>query len=100
VSRGRDVLADQNDRGGTILVPSFFSAFSKASSRGSRPAFDRRPVVLRFGGMGKEVGGKPADPDENVLFMIRCVCRLCGHTMLFDSEQHHHRDEPVLEGGP
>ena len=40
------------------------------------------------------------DPEANVLFMIRVVCRLCGYTMLFDSEQHHHGDEQTLFQGP
>lgn len=50
---------------------------------------DRRPVLLK-------VGGDPPDPDANTLFMVRYVCRLCGFTALFDSEQHHHGDEPTM----
>jgi hypothetical protein len=61
---------------------------------------DRRPVLLNVGGLPHDEHDPRYDPEANVLFMIRVVCRLCGYTMLFDSEQHHHGDEPTLFQGP
>jgi hypothetical protein len=55
-------------------------------------------VLLHIGGLKSQIEDPvEGDPDTNVLFMVRVSCRVCGYTMLFDSEQHHGPDEPTLE---
>jgi hypothetical protein len=61
---------------------------------------DRRPAMLDIGGFHHEGDDPRHDPEANVLFMVRVTCGLCGHTLLFDSEQFHHGNEPILFQGP
>ena len=60
----------------------------------------RHPVVLNSGALYLDEGHPAHDPEANILYMIRVSCNLCGYTMLFDVEQHHHGDEPIIFKGP
>lgn len=44
--------------------------------------------------------GMSTSPDANIVYALVVTCSLCGYMLLFDSEQHHHGDEPVLIEGP
>ena len=59
---------------------------------------DRRPAIVQLGAI--EPLGQASSPDADIVYALRVVCTLCGHMLLFDSEQHHHGDEPVLIEGP
>lgn len=63
-------------------------------------AVDQRPALLKIGGFHHPRDHPRHDPDANTLFMVRVACSLCGHTMLFDSEQFIGGDEKALYIGP
>jgi len=55
----------------------------------------QQPAVIPVGSLSSEV-----DPDANVRFAVLIFCRLCGHMLLFDSEQFSGGDEYVLTAEP
>jgi hypothetical protein len=57
---------------------------------------DKRPVVLRIGGLGPPA---PKDPEENILYMVRVECISCGYSQMFNSERFITGDTPALAPG-
>lgn len=53
-----------------------------------------RPIVANMGGIP---GGKSEDSGTNILFWIGVECSVCGHVMLFESQQHISGSTPALE---
>jgi hypothetical protein len=58
-----------------------------------------RPRVLHVGGRGARGFLQGPDPDETTEYLVAVRCSLCGHELLFDSEQYRHGDEPILVRG-
>lgn len=57
-----------------------------------------QPAILPVGGLAVDRDSKM--DDENIRFMVRVVCAVCGYTMLFDSEFHATGATPVLHHLP
>jgi hypothetical protein len=57
---------------------------------------DRRPVVIPLGGAPWMPDGQRGEPEVNILFLILLKCRLCGHVLLFDSEEFEGADARAL----
>jgi hypothetical protein len=60
-----------------------------------------RPVILPIGGhIGVDESGNvfvSGGQDRNILFMVGVECNLCGHFMLFHSQQFFGGDEPIID---
>jgi hypothetical protein len=54
------------------------------------------PVILNFGGFQHEKTDARYDPEANIYYAAKVECHVCGYMMLFNSEQFHHGDEPIL----
>lgn len=55
----------------------------------------RQPALIHVGALSTET-----DPNANVRFGVPILCRLCGHMLLFDSEQFSGGDEYTLTDEP
>jgi hypothetical protein len=53
---------------------------------------DRRPVWMYVGGVPEA-----KDSTTNIVYLLRVLCQVCGHVMLFDSEQYAKGDDPIFE---
>lgn len=65
----------------------------------------RRPTPRGPLGRGRAMG-QPRDTcaanartEHDILFMVRAACKICGHTLLFDSESFFDGNTPTLENG-
>ena len=58
---------------------------------------DRRPGVLGVGGVKHETRASGPEPEDDVVFLVRYMCDVCGHVMFFDADRFHRGDRPLLE---
>jgi hypothetical protein len=58
-----------------------------------------RPRVVHVGGRGARGFLQTPDADETTEYLVAVRCSLCGHELLFDSEQYRHGDQPILVRG-